>query len=208
METIIEGMLLGLSTGASCLFQCGPAVLPFLLGQSVGVRRSYVYLLRFMAGRLLAYLLLGVVAGVLGGAMPQQLSGVVLGVAYCVLAAMMIAYGMHRFRQICLGQIKRKAESALRQRFPEFVPVAGGFLTSMSVCPPLLLALSKGAEGGSIASGVATFAAFFVGTAVYFAPLPILGLWRKNNVLPIIGKYASIIAGVMFMVKGVAMICG
>lgn len=206
METVVEGLLLGLSTGASCLFQCGPALLPFLLGQAAGVRRSYVYLLRFMAGRLAAYLLLGVVAGAIGGAMPQNLNGAILGVAYCLLAAMMIAYGLHRFRQVCLGQLRRRAEGTLSKRFPAIVPVMGGFLTSVSICPPLLLAVSKGAEGGSVAAGVATFAAFFVGTAVYFLPLPVVALWRKNNILPVIGKYAAIIAGVMFFVKGVAMI--
>lgn len=203
---IFESFLLGLSTGAACLFSCGSALIPYLLGERQNLRRSYCYLGKFLGGRLVAYLLIGLIVGMLGRSFDINGNSIFFGIAYCLLAAMMIAYGFHRFKQICLGVVRRKVETRMSGQLSAFIPFVSGFLASLNICPPLLLTISSAGATGDVMGSMATFALFFAGTTVYFLPLPAVALFRRNRVLQIIGKYSAIIAGVMFFCKGIAII--
>lgn len=201
-----ESFMLGLSTGAACLFSCGPALIPYLLGERQNLRKSYLYLGKFLSGRLTAYLLIGMLVGVLGQSFALNDKSMYFGIAYCLLAIMMIAYGFHRFKQICLGVVKRKVEKKMSGGLSAFIPFASGFLASLNICPPLLLTISSASTAGDVKGSIATFVLFFAGTVVYFLPLPAAAIFRRNQALQIIGKYAAIIAGVMFFYKGIIVI--
>lgn len=203
---IFESFLLGLSTGAACLFSCGSALIPYLLGERQNLKKSYCYLGKFMGGRLTAYLLIGLLVGILGQSFSLNGNSIFFGIAYCLLAAMMIAYGFHRFKQVCLGVVRRKVETKMSGRLSVFIPFTSGFLASLNICPPLLLTISSAGTTGNIQGSLATFALFFAGTMVYFLPLPAVALFRRNQVFQIIGKYSAIIAGVMFFCKGLTII--
>lgn len=47
-----------------------------------------------------------------------------------------------------------------------------GFLTGINVCPPFILAFSDAAFFTDIFSSILYFIAFFIGTAIYFMPIP------------------------------------
>jgi sulfite exporter TauE/SafE len=203
-----EGFILGLSTGAVCLAYCGPVLVPYLLGEGRNVRGNSIAVLLFLTGRLIAYLLVGIFAGIIGSVVlqPSLHKTVFFGVVYCILALILIAYGFYRFGEICLGRRQEKFTKRYGNRMPWILPAFGGLITGLNLCPPFLLAITGAMEGGSIGDSLIFFALFFLGTSVYFLPLPFLGLFRRQQVLRTIGKFAAIVAGVFYLYKGSLML--
>jgi sulfite exporter TauE/SafE len=198
-----EGFLLGLSTGAVCLSYCGPVLIPFMMGEGRSVAGNSVTVGLFLGGRLLAYTLVGLAAGLVGTTLlqPSSLKSVFFGILYIILAISMIAYGFYRFREICLGQkVSIKSHTG---RWPHLVPVAGGFATGLNICPPFLLALAGAVDSGHVSSSLIFFLMFFLGTSVFFIPMPFIGFFRKQHVLRVVGKFASLLAGFIFLYKGI-----
>jgi len=79
-------------------------------------------------------------------------------------------------------------------------------VTGMNICPPFLLAITGAVETGEITGSIAFFTMFFLGTGIYFIPLPFIGFFRRQQVLRIIGKFAAILAGILYIFKGVFML--
>lgn len=203
-----EGFILGLSTGAVCIAYCGPVLVPYLMGEGSSILKSTWYLGLFLAGRLLAYLLVGFLAGVLGAAFLQH-SGfkpAVMGIINMALAVMLILYGFYRFREICLGKSQQQIEKLMGVRWPYLVPFAGGAITGINICPPFLLVFAQAASSHQVAGSVLYFFMFFLGTSVYFIPFPLIGFFRRQQVLRIIGKFTAIFAGLYFFYQGLIML--
>jgi len=201
---ISEGFILGLSTGVVCLAYCGPVLIPFLLSEANTLLNNTYTVLLFLTGRLIAYGIVGLLSGLAGAKLMQPSSGqsVFFGILYIILALLMIAYGFFRFREICLGRT-RIAGKVYFQRWPYLVPVAGGFATGINLCPPFLLAITGALQSGAVLKSLLFFLLFFVGTSLYFIPLPFIGFFRRQQVLRIVGKFAAIIAGIIYLYKGI-----
>jgi len=205
---ITEGFLLGISTGAMCLAYCGPVLIPFLLAEGKNVRKSTYYLLLFLTGRLLAYIVVGLIVGLIGKAviLPSRFAVYAMGAIYIVLAVLLIIYGFHRFREICLGQMQRKINPLFRKRFPKIIPLISGAITGLNICPPFLMAIAKAADSGTITSSILFFMMFFIGTTIYFLPIPFVGFFKRQQAFRIIGKFAAILTGFIFLYQGTLMI--
>jgi sulfite exporter TauE/SafE len=199
-----EGFILGLSTGAVCVAYCGPVLLPFILGEGTTVVQNAKSVGLFLGGRLLAYILVGFLSGLLSLALVQHSlqNRFVFGIIYTLLAVFMIAYGFYRFREICLGQKHQKLQKNL-SRWPIAIPAAGGFVTGLNLCPPFLLAITGAVETHNLYDSLLFFVFFFLGTSLYFIPMPFLGFFRKKQVLQVIGKFAAILAGLLYLYKGI-----
>jgi sulfite exporter TauE/SafE len=202
------GFLLGLGTGVVCLAYCGPVLLPYLMGEGKSISGNVGSISLFLFGRLVAYLIIGALAGLIGSTLllPLVEKTVFLGILYIFLAVLLIAYGVHRFREVCLGRSQLIFKERFGRRWPYLVPLAGGFATGINLCPPFLLAITGAIETGKIGSSLLFFFMFFLGTMVYFIPLPFIGFFRKQQVLRVIGKFASILAGLLYLYKGIMMI--
>jgi sulfite exporter TauE/SafE len=202
-----EGFILGLSTGTVCLAYCGPVLMPYLLGEGQTVANNFISVSVFLAGRLCAYLITGLITGWVGELLQPSSGNIIFfGSVYIALAALMIAYGFYRFREICLGHTHARISGGMARKWPGLLPFSGGFVTGMNLCPPFLLAVAGSLAGQSIRSAVLFFLLFFAGTAVYFLPLPLLGFFRRKQVLQAIGKFAAIIAGLFYLYKGSLML--
>jgi len=84
---MLQGFILGITSGTACLAYCAPLLVPVLLGEGKNIQRNYVILGQFLGGRLSGYLLFALLAWAVG----FPLSGlqdreVVFGVVYMVLA--------------------------------------------------------------------------------------------------------------------------
>lgn len=204
-----EGFLLGLSTGVVCVAYCGPVLLPYLMAESGGLKKSYLLVAVFLAGRLAAYLITAVLAGIIGQSVLLQSETRILlmGVAYILLSALLIIYGFHRFREICLGKSYANPPDKNRRSSSQFlVPLTGGFLTGINICPPFLLAITGAIDTGSIMGSILFFMAFFTGTSVFFIPMLFAGLFKRQHVLRIIGKFAALLAGFLYFYKGLILL--
>jgi sulfite exporter TauE/SafE len=203
-----QGFILGLSTGAVCVVYCGPVLIPYLMSESGGLKKSYLLIAIFLAGRLAAYLLTALLAGLIGQAFIQQTEtrSTLMGMAYMLLAALMVVYGLYRFKEICLGKTAKSisASDTTKNRF--LIPLTGGFLTGINICPPFLLAITGAIDSGTIMGSMLFFLAFFAGTSVFFLPMPIAGMFKRQHILRIIGKFAAMLAGFLYFYKGLLLL--
>jgi sulfite exporter TauE/SafE len=203
-----EGFFLGLSTGAACLAYCGVVLIPFLLGEGKDIKRNTYYVSFFLAGRLISYILIGALAGIVGKMIlqPGILKTSLFGITYIILAILLIVYGFHRFREVCMGKVTNKTISSFGERWPMVIPFVGGIVIGINICPPFLIAIAKALETGNLSGSILFFVMFFLGTSLYFLPLPFIGFFKRQHVLRIVGKYAAILTGVVYLYKGLVMI--
>ncbi len=197
---VAQGFLLGVATGASCLPQCAPAMVPLVIAQGPG--RRWLPLGQLLAGRLLAYLLLGLAAAWCGR---ELLTGVVArrlaGVATVGLAVLLIwqggRAGLTEQGCFCAGQRRWLGGSAW----------AVGFGLGLAPCVPLLQALVQAGVAGP-AGGLVLLTAFFGGTTLWLWPLAWLGALGRRRYWRQMATTAMVLAGLWYLVRGgVLMLC-
>ncbi|HIE53239.1 MAG TPA: hypothetical protein EYP85_15925 [Armatimonadetes bacterium] len=204
-EVLLRGIALGFSSGAYCLGICAPAMLPYLLTfERVGVKTSLRIVAEFLAGRLGAYLLIGLAAG-LGGTQLQTSVGGQKAIALLImgLALLLIAHGLTRNFpewQVCTAWQRTR----LLRRFP----LLAGFVLALNLCPPLLLGFAFPLTLGRVGPALAFGAAFFVGTTVFFLPLALVGCLGRWQILREAAEVAALFAGLWFFAHGLWLFSG
>jgi len=192
-----KALLLGLSTGLFCAGFCVPLVGPLLLAdESRRVRRSVSRVLLFLGGRLVAYLLFGLVFGALGGILGRVwgIKTILLPLLYASLGVLMIVYAVvQSFPHIgfcrALGQPVRSG----------WYLALVGFLAGINLCPPFLLAVTTVMDIGGALRGVLFFLVFFLATSVYLLPLFFAGLVSRFSSVRFAGRVAAVLAGLYFL---------
>jgi len=204
-----KALLLGLSTGLFCAGFCVPLVGPLLLSDEPdrrpqssvlsprsSVLRSTSRVLLFLAGRLVAYLLFGLVFGAVGGILSRVwgIKTVLLPLLYAVLGMLMIVYAVvQSFPHIgfcrALGQPVRSG----------WYIALVGFLAGINLCPPFLLAVTTVIDIGSALRGALFFLAFFFATSIYLLPLFLAGLVSRFSSVRFAGRVTAVLAGLYFL---------
>src|SRR5512137_884698 len=100
-----QGFRLGLANGATCLAYCAPVLIPLMLGEGQRTRQNWGLLSRFLGGRLVGYLIFGLLAWLLSQVIlgTSAYRNLILGGAYVVLAALLMAYGLSKAPTACAG---------------------------------------------------------------------------------------------------------
>lgn len=192
-----RALLLGLSTGLFCAGFCVPLVGPLLLSDdSRSVRRSASRVGLFLAGRLAAYLLFGLVFGALGGALSRVwgIKAVLLPLVYAILGVMMVVYAVvQSFPHVGLC---RAVSPRIRSGW--YLALVG-FLAGINLCPPFLLAVTTVMDIGGALPGALFFFVFFLATSVYLLPLFFAGLVSRFAAVRFAGRVAAVLAGGYFI---------
>jgi sulfite exporter TauE/SafE len=205
---MVEGLLLGLASGGTCLAFCAPVLLPLMLGAGQPVRANGFLLAEFLLGRLGGYLLFGMLAWWTGQRIldAPDLRAALFGSAYVVLAALLLAFGLAKPPAACLWG--PAAVRKWRARCPSLLPLGLGFFTGLNLCPPFLLALAGAAYAGGLGASLLFFGAFFLGTSVYLIPLPFLGIFHRHAAVAWIGKTAAVLMAVYYLFSGILALIG
>ena len=165
---------------------------------------------QFLSGRLAGYLVFAVLAwgiskSIIHAGGQREL---IIGSSYIILSLFLAAYGFFHIKPSCsAGFLKGSLWKAMNMR-PAVLPAFMGFATGLSFCPPFLLALTGAIEKGSLPGSMYFFFAFFLGTSLFFIPIPFIGVLRRFSVLPIIGKMATGIIGIYYFYSGVIILTG
>jgi hypothetical protein len=209
MNPLVQGFLLGLANGASCLATCAPVLLPYLIGEGGAVGRNAVTVLHFLAGRLAGYLIFAAVAWEAGRWIRvSQHSSLIFGAIYAALALVLVFYGFSSPARVCAMGGGRGRLAGLTSRRPSAMPAVIGLLTGLSLCPPFLAAIAGATGEATLLASVMFFLAFFVATSVYLVPFPLAGLLGRSQAIRITGRLAAGVMGVYFMYKGLVMMFG
>jgi len=199
MQIILEGLLLGLSTGAYCMGTCMVFFMPYLMAEGkTNIIENTKRVFLFMLGRLVAYLGFALLIGFLGaefkGAFPARLSHVGL----IVVSLMMLVYAVTRnFKESKHCQGIAKTLDSRR------IPFILGLLLGLNPCMPFLVGAARVWTLGNVYLGVVLFGAFFLGTSVYVIPLIFVSYLNQSERIRHIGLLMIFIASIYFLIMGV-----
>lgn len=196
LQTLIEGTILGLSTGTICLVTCAPIYLPYLLTEDRKLSKSIFTVLEISVGRFFSYLAFGAVAGYTGAQISSIDRELFTSIAYILLSAYLVLSAVRTRKK------EKKCHIPRVTRFTKSAFILG-ILTGISFCPPFLIALSKAVDLGGVFSGMFLFLGFFVGTSVFLLPLAFVGQLSKITKMKLIAQFASIFIAVWFTFSGV-----
>ncbi len=205
----MQGFLLGLANGTSCLAFCMPVLVPFLLHEGKNLHHSLGTLLKFLGGRLGGYILFALLAWATGNVVLAAANAqtLVIGAAYVGLSVLLLI-SVFRPAPPASPACAVKEARSLFGRWPALLPVGMGFLAGLKVCPPLLLAFADAANLGSLGGSLLLFLSFFLGTSIYFAPLIFVGSLARLPDLRLIGRLASAIVALYYFFSGAILIAG
>jgi len=198
---LVEGAVLGLSTGGYCLAGCVPFLLPFFLSEERRWTRDVRLMGEFLLGRLVAYLLFGALFGWLGEFARDLVSPRIVGVLLVVTSVMLVAFGVAKSFPSA-GFCAVVTRSRLLRRFPFVV----GFLLGINVCPPFLLGVSALVALGSVARALAFSAEFFLTTTLFLLPAAAAARLSRFPSLRDVAQAASILTGLYFLVRGIMLV--
>lgn len=179
---------------------CAPVLMGLLLSRRPGHwTDSLISLGFFLAGRLIAYLIFGVVSYLVGETLVGQklfielfpLCEILLGMLMAVYA-LWLSFPHWSF---CHG--------ALNGPKSHWALFAAGAFTGANLCPPFILALGAAMQTGSIAKSVLFFFVFFVATSVYLIPFAFSGLASRQQHIRSASRILCGLTGIWFVAAGV-----
>jgi sulfite exporter TauE/SafE len=206
---MMQGFLLGLANGTTCLAYCIPVLVPFLLQEGRNVRHNLGTMLKFLGGRLGGYAVFGLLAWATGNMLvaAAKHQGLVIGTAYVGLSVLLLVAVLRKPVPTPGACAVRGAQTTF-SRWPALLPVGMGFLAGLRICPPLLLAFADAANTGTLAGSLILFLMFFLGSSIYFIPLSFLGAVARITDLRIVGRFAAAIVAVYYLFSGVLLFAG
>ena len=206
-----EALLLGLASGPACIASCGPVIVPSLLAEKTGFRISTRYLGVFLSTRLTGYLLFALIAWQLGtmASLPETPRSIVFGAVHLSLAVVLLWYA-HAVGRQCSHGCAGSELVTIGLPGKRGVPGAGmlGFLTGISLCPPFVAAGVRAAELSSAAAAVLFFAAFFLGTSIWFVPFIGFSCIRRNEAVITVARMAMVLIALYYGYLGLSMLAG
>ena len=196
IKTLIEGTILGLTTGTACLVTCSPIYLPYLISEDRKLSKSLLTVLEISAGRFVSYLAFGAIAGYTGAQIASVNRELFTSIAYILLSVYLVLSAV---------RTTNKAKSCHIPKMARFTKSAFilGILTGINFCPSFLIALSKAVDLSGALSGMMLFLGFFFGTSIFLIPLAFIGQISKVSRMKLIARYASILVAIWFTFSGV-----
>ena len=162
-QQFLASFTAGLALGPSCILHCGVYHAAFLARHADTTRhRNAVLGVMLILGRLSAYLLFGLMLGLVA---TNGLLVVQPWVLTLALAVIMAIYAL---------KPQRSAKACRRGRQRGFVAGSGftlGFITGLSPCPPFLASGLIALRSHGVSAAVLTLLAFFAGTSIYMLPV-------------------------------------
>ncbi len=209
MTGAVQGFLLGLANGGSCLTACAPVLLPYIVSEGSSLRHNTIPVIYFLAGRLAGYLAFAVFAWEAGKWIRSNpYGGLIFGLVYAVLAIVLMLYGFNSQNSRCAAEGIRGRLLAFTVRRPSFLPAFMGLLTGLSLCPPFVTAIAGATTQPSLLSSLLFFFAFFTATSLYVIPFPLAGLLGRSAAVRTVARLAAGVMGCYYLYQGVIMIYG
>lgn len=195
---MIEALLLGLSTGPSCMLFCGPVAVPLFMSHMKEGKAMSLDLLRFMTGRLIGYLTAGLILGFSGTLLMSFLP--LRTQNRFILVSTILAGILMLLRALSLNKEHKGECSSIDRWLPETRGfLLAGLATGLNLCPPFLAMAARVLEGPL--KGMISFFFFFLGTSVYMLGILLFPLLRKHKEsLRSIGRITLLMMGLYFII--------
>jgi cytochrome c biogenesis protein CcdA len=191
--------VLGLSVGlTTCTAACMPYLGTWAMGQGRGGASSMFDTGAFALGKILAYAVLGGLAGILGETLTKVLNG---GLGHYLIGASAILAGLWMIWPRSRPQGCNRARQGERLH-----PFGMGFALSFTPCAPLAALLTACAASNDPAMGFLYGMIFGLGAALtpLFIVIPILGSFGRGlrEQRPWLGRWLLILGGLVLVSIG------
>lgn len=196
---IVNGFLLGLSSGFNCLLSCSPYLVPFFLAEERNLKINALMVLKFLAGRLSAYIVLAIISAIIGIALkeikvPEKIYSFFYVISSILLFLFISGKSIHF---VLFTKIKFITNQ---------LPFVVGFFNGLNFCPPLIVAFSLGITTGDIIKSTLFFTFFFIGTSFYVLPFIFSGFLTKVESVKNAGKIAGFLVAIWFFLYGIILL--
>jgi sulfite exporter TauE/SafE len=194
----VDALILGFSSGATCLASCAPFIVPLLAVEgSSGRLRRLGFMGSFLAGRFLAYIAVGLLVGSLGafasGFLSPDVDRILLRSGWAIGGLVLLGGGLAGFEGHALC-----SRLAAKER-PGLSSLVLGLAAGLNACPPFIAAASRAAELGAF-GGALYFALFFVGTSTWIVVLALAPPLRRKAVeLKKVARITMVMLGFYFL---------
>lgn len=207
ITSIVEGFLLGTSIGAYCVGFCLPVLAPHIMIGHRGIRSSFRASLFFCFGRLIAYVPLGLLLGLVGSVLLEKMLPTYSAIGLGLLGFFVLIYGAFAFTG---GDIVKR----FLPRFCSFLEGVKssfilGFVAALIPCFPLVTVVIKALIEASVLRSIVLLTSFWSGTSIYLISVGILsgkvgdslelriGLERVRRIC----GFSMIMVGLLFLVE-------
>jgi hypothetical protein len=204
-ESMGDSFILGLSSGSACIATCGIVMFPYLMSGGAGTRRIAADLSIFLLTRCFVYFLLANLSWFFGRQFLNNpvVRNIIPGILYIVFSVLLVWYSINESRN---PSCPAKLISTVNNR--RLIPLFLGLINSLGFCPAIFLMLTNSATKATIGQSYLAFLAFFIGSSLWFLPLPLAGKFKRREAIKKIGILATGLAGIIFMIKGLTNIIG
>lgn len=204
----------GFVSSLHCIQMCGPIVLSYSVAANTAVgRRSFLGLhLAYNAGRSFTYMLLGMIAGLAGGAMGwvgqlagfQNVAAIIAGTAMVLTGIAMFGFapGLQDWRGFALpARFLRPAGKLIASPRPT-AKFTLGLLMGFLPCGLIYAALMKAIGTASPLEGALTMLAFALGTSV---ALVVVGLGSSAATVKL-ARWGTTVSAITVLIMGLVLI--
>lgn len=208
ISSLISGFLIGIAGSVHCAGMCGPLQLlvpSFNKGKHAGVKEF----LSYHSGRIILYVVLGLLSGLLGlkGFIFQsfQWTSIILGSLMLILAWIGIN-NSNKVNTMILREIQRRMNSSYQtmRNSPSFLIIFNiGILNGLFPCGMVYFALLNALSSESVSNSIVAMIGFGIGTLPIFILLKGVGI--KLSVYPrlkIIQPWLLSVVSLMIILRG------
>jgi sulfite exporter TauE/SafE len=198
MFDVINALVLGFTYGIGpCTISCAPLVVPLIMSTSRNKKEGVIYSIIFSLGRVISYIILGFLAGLLGSSFKLFLPRRWLGIFFILVGVTII----FRIQGKCLYK------SRFRITGPSMA-LGAGIVYGLGPCPPLVALLGLAVASKSAITGALMGLFFGVGTII--SPIIILGFFSGwfakqkefKKVIPYVSGGFLILLGIIYLIVG------
>lgn len=199
IRIILEGFILGLSTGVYCVGTCLVFFMPYLLVESKRkVFENFKNIALFMLGRLIAYIGFALLMGFLGIAHRDIFTAKFSYGSLIAASLIMLAYALTN------NFADSKLCSFVLYRFRLMrIPFFLGLFTGLNPCLPFMVGVTRLWTLDTMVQGVVLFGAFFFGTSVYMIPLIFVAYLNRIERIKQIGLIVALLSSLWFLFVGI-----
>lgn len=210
-SVLAMGLMMGLFSSGHCVGMCGPLVLALPLHPTKPFRQAFQLLL-YSLGRIFAYLILGILFGLLG----QQIQmagwqqGLSVGIGILMIASVLLPK-WKGFQKISLNPLFRPLHLALTRQFNKGQSgnlALIGFLNGFLPCGMVYMAMAGALVLGDLTQASIFMAGFGMGTVPALFALAWMATratfkWRAGlqRILPVF----TLVLGLLFILRGLGL---
>jgi sulfite exporter TauE/SafE len=196
MFDIMGALILGFTYGIGpCTISCAPIVVPLLMAASKNKKEGIKFSFVFSFGRVISYIILGLVTGFLGKEIGLFLSKPVLGIFFIILGIAVFL----KFQGKCIIKNRFKVTGYK-------MSLISGILYGLGPCPPLIALLALAAQSQSALQGALMGFLFGIGTVI--SPIIILGFFSGwiakqkefKQVIPYVSGAFLVVMGLIYII--------